>query len=92
MDCIHSLYGKPEFAPYLVFAPECHYSNNDCVSHDMYTGRWWWETQVYSITTHFTGNLRHIDKTEEIGEIEERRYHSSCYHLLQQNADYNFPK
>jgi hypothetical protein len=50
MDCINSLYGNPEFAPHLVFAPERHYSDADktCrVYHDMYTGKWWWETQVH---------------------------------------------
>lgn len=92
MDCIRSLYGNPEFAPYLVFAPERHYSNGDRVYHDMYTGRWWWDTQVYSIAAHFTGNLRYIHEIEEIGEPEERCYHSTGHHLLRQNADYNFPK
>jgi hypothetical protein len=55
MDCINSLYGNPEFAPHLVFAPERHYSDTDKtrrVYHDMYTGKWWWETQVH-ITPHF---------------------------------------
>ncbi len=50
MDCITLLYGNPEFAPHLVFAPERHYSNKDkthCIYHNMYTGRWWWETQVH---------------------------------------------
>jgi hypothetical protein len=54
MDCIASLYGNPEFAPHLVFAPERHYSDQEkCrIYHDMYTGRWWWETQVH-IMPHF---------------------------------------
>ena len=55
MDCIASLYGNPKFAPHLIFAPERHYSDEDktCrIYHDMYTGRWWWETQVH-ITPRF---------------------------------------
>jgi Plavaka transposase len=55
MDCIALLYGNPEFAPHLTFAPECHYSDTDKkhrIYHDMYTGKWWWETQVH-IMFHF---------------------------------------
>jgi hypothetical protein len=40
----------------------------------------------------FTGNLRYVHKIEEIGEAEERCYHSTCYHLIRQNANYNIPK
>jgi Plavaka transposase len=55
MDCIDSLYGNPEFASHLAFAPERHYSDANKthrVYHDMYTGKWWWETQVH-ITLRF---------------------------------------
>ena len=47
--CIRALIGDPDFAPYLVFAPEKHYTNEDKdvrMYHDMHTGRWWWSTQV----------------------------------------------
>ncbi|KDQ09483.1 hypothetical protein BOTBODRAFT_642713 [Botryobasidium botryosum FD-172 SS1] len=46
--CIRKLFGNPEFAPILVFAPERHYSDADQtlrLYHDMKTGRWWWMTQ-----------------------------------------------
>lgn len=37
------------FAPYLLFAPERHYTDEtrqNRLYHDMYTGKWWWTTQV----------------------------------------------
>jgi Plavaka transposase len=49
IQCIKALFGDPDFAPYLVFLPERHYTNETrgCrVWHDMHTGRWWWATQV----------------------------------------------
>ncbi|KDQ06449.1 hypothetical protein BOTBODRAFT_121523 [Botryobasidium botryosum FD-172 SS1] len=49
IECIRALYGNPEFAPILVFTPECHYADADQIVqlfHDMNTGKWWWRTQV----------------------------------------------
>lgn len=49
IECIRGLYGDPNFAQYLVFAPERHYADEDKtvrLFHDMHTGKWWWETQV----------------------------------------------
>ena len=49
LECVRALYGDPELAPILVFAPECHYTDmdkTDRLFHDMHTGKWWWETQV----------------------------------------------
>ncbi|KAG2349243.1 hypothetical protein BDR05DRAFT_1028905 [Suillus weaverae] len=48
IECIKSLYGDPDFAKYLAFAPERHYSDEDetvRLFHDMHTGKWWWDTQ-----------------------------------------------
>ncbi|KAG2109509.1 hypothetical protein DEU56DRAFT_874502 [Suillus clintonianus] len=48
MECIKELYGDPDFADYLVFAPERHYTNDDETVRlygDMHTGTWWWNTQ-----------------------------------------------
>ncbi|KAG2064838.1 hypothetical protein BDR04DRAFT_1130628 [Suillus decipiens] len=48
IECVKSLYGDPDFARYLTFAPEQHYADDDqtvCLFHDMHTGKWWWETQ-----------------------------------------------
>lgn len=53
IECIKALYGDPEFAPYLVFAPEKHYSDKkggNRLYHDLHTGRWWWSTQVRCAT------------------------------------------
>jgi hypothetical protein len=49
IECIRALFGDPEFAPHLVFAPERHYTDQSKtarVYHEMHTGQWWWETQV----------------------------------------------
>ncbi|KAG7096157.1 hypothetical protein E1B28_006830 [Marasmius oreades] len=48
IDCIKALWGDPEFAPYLVFAPERHYQDREKevrLYHEMHTGDWWWEIQ-----------------------------------------------
>ena len=49
LDCIRSLFGDPQYAQDLVFAPERHYADNERKSHlyhEMYTCDWWWTTQV----------------------------------------------
>ena len=49
IECIKALFNDPSFAPYLVFAPEKHYTDETKTMrmyHDMHTGRWWWSTQV----------------------------------------------
>lgn len=49
LECIRALYGDPEFAPYLKFVPERHYTDENRtvrLYHDMHTGKWWWDTQV----------------------------------------------
>ncbi|KAL1941438.1 hypothetical protein VTO73DRAFT_7255 [Trametes versicolor] len=46
--CVRALFGDPEFAGILVFAPERHYADADCtvrVYFDMHTGKWWWAQQ-----------------------------------------------
>ncbi|EPQ49860.1 hypothetical protein GLOTRDRAFT_51483, partial [Gloeophyllum trabeum ATCC 11539] len=48
LECIQALYGDPEFAADLIFAPERHYSDPDMTIRmysDMHTGKWWWATQ-----------------------------------------------
>ncbi|THH32704.1 hypothetical protein EUX98_g1491 [Antrodiella citrinella] len=48
LDCVKALFGDPEFAPHLVFAPEKHFADEEHkerLYHDMHTGRWWWATQ-----------------------------------------------
>ena len=51
IPCIQTLYGDPEFARDLVFAPERHYTDHQCtcrVYSEMHTGDWWWSVQVRS--------------------------------------------
>ncbi|TEB31128.1 hypothetical protein FA13DRAFT_1791834 [Coprinellus micaceus] len=46
--CIRSLFSDPEFAPYLKYAPEQHYTDESCsvrLYHDIHTGEWWSSTQ-----------------------------------------------
>jgi hypothetical protein len=47
--CIRSIYGDPEFARDLVFAPEHRYMDHtrtERIYSEMHTGDWWWEIQV----------------------------------------------
>jgi Plavaka transposase len=49
IECIKALYGDPQHAEFLTFAPERHYNDADKTSrlyHEMHTGEWWWTTQV----------------------------------------------
>ncbi|KAG1884424.1 hypothetical protein F4604DRAFT_1878757 [Suillus subluteus] len=48
IKCIKDLFGNPDFADFLVFAPERHYTDADetvRLFSDMHTGKWWWNTQ-----------------------------------------------
>ncbi|KAI9440325.1 hypothetical protein H4582DRAFT_1796975, partial [Lactarius indigo] len=50
LQCIRSLYGNPEFAHDLTFAPERHYVDDGraCrVYSEMHTGDWWWAVQAH---------------------------------------------
>ncbi|KAH9040246.1 hypothetical protein EDB84DRAFT_1647334 [Lactarius hengduanensis] len=52
-----TLYGNPEFARDLVFAPECHYTDHEqtCrVYSEIHTGDWWWAVQT-SLEAHQPG-------------------------------------
>ncbi|KAG2085581.1 uncharacterized protein F5147DRAFT_792834 [Suillus discolor] len=47
-ESFDSLYGDTDFARYLTFAPEHHYTDEDQtvrLFHDMHTGKWWWNMQ-----------------------------------------------
>ena len=49
MQCIRALYGDPEFARELVFAPERHYLDPERtrrIYNEMHTGDWWRAVQV----------------------------------------------
>ncbi|KAG2129636.1 hypothetical protein DEU56DRAFT_973571 [Suillus clintonianus] len=48
IECVKALYGDPDFADFLIFAPERHYADEEQtvrLFHDMHTGKWWWDTQ-----------------------------------------------
>lgn len=73
MECIKALYGDPEHAQYLCFAPEQHYADADKTQrlyHDMHTGQWWWSTQViysllYGIIIEFSDACLFLQKVLE---------------------------
>ncbi|KAH8999683.1 hypothetical protein EDB86DRAFT_3075750 [Lactarius hatsudake] len=49
LQCIQTLFGDPEFAHELAFAPERHYSDPECtcrIYSEMHTGDWWWAVQT----------------------------------------------
>ena len=52
IECIRALYGDAEFARYIVLVPEQHYADDQLtirLYHDMHTGTWWWDTQVWPL-------------------------------------------
>jgi hypothetical protein len=55
-ECIRALYGDPKFASVLKVVPERHYvqwnGGEEQAYHEMYTGKWWWKTQVSEILFH----------------------------------------
>jgi len=49
IQCIRSLFCDLKFTGDLIFAPECHFTNEQRTSRvysDMHTGDWWWAAQV----------------------------------------------
>ncbi|KAG1873158.1 hypothetical protein F4604DRAFT_1654403 [Suillus subluteus] len=50
IECIKALFSDPNFADFLVFAPERHYADEDetvHLYHEMHTGKWWWNSQKH---------------------------------------------
>ncbi|KAL0059745.1 hypothetical protein AAF712_013505 [Marasmius tenuissimus] len=48
LECVKALFSEPDFAPYMKYAPEKHWTDETRTSrmyHDMYTGEWWWSRQ-----------------------------------------------
>lgn len=49
-EVLRELYGRPEFARHLIFAPEQHFvivgDGEEPEVSDMHTGSWWWWIQV----------------------------------------------
>ena len=49
LECIRALYSDPQFARYLVFRPEQHFTDqtrSTRLYHEMHTSNWWWTVQV----------------------------------------------
>ena len=49
LQSVRALYGDLQFADHLVFAPERHYTSQECscrINNEMHIGDWWWTVQV----------------------------------------------
>ncbi|KAG0700528.1 hypothetical protein DFH29DRAFT_983054 [Suillus ampliporus] len=85
LQCVKALFGDPELAPYLVFAPERHYSDEDQTQrlyHDMYTGNWWWHMQIlvgYLPTT----KLEHITNKAARQRCLANLFHACVRHIVE---------
>ncbi|KAG1789961.1 uncharacterized protein HD556DRAFT_1433520 [Suillus plorans] len=85
IDCVKALYGDPEFAPYLVFVPERHYTDQDEMQrlyHDLHTGKWWWNTQIllaYLPTT----KLEHITNKSARRRSLANLFHACMRHVVE---------
>jgi hypothetical protein len=60
IECVRELIGNPAFREYMAYAPEKAYADKNGGNQrydEMWTGDWWWETQVRSITPELTTSL-----------------------------------
>ena len=49
IECLHALWGDPDFDGDLILEPERLYADGDMtirIYYDMNTRKWWWDTQV----------------------------------------------
>ncbi|KAI0055661.1 hypothetical protein BV25DRAFT_1815297 [Artomyces pyxidatus] len=49
LACVRSLYGNPEFSPFMTYAPERHFCDEEKTNRvfdEMHTGDWWWKLQT----------------------------------------------
>jgi hypothetical protein len=52
VECVKELMGNPAFKDMLKYAPERHFADLEgkiCMIDEMWTAKWWWDTQVKSI-------------------------------------------
>ena len=85
LSVLRELYGRPDFAKYMVFAPEKHYVLIDGKEErwwsEMHTGRWWWKTQVCLRIS--VGHPEFLtQRVEGTGSHQTRRYDCAPHHLL----------
>ncbi|KAL0563195.1 hypothetical protein V5O48_018880 [Marasmius crinis-equi] len=48
LECVKALFSEPDFAPFMKYAPERHWTDDTQTSrmyHDIHTGEWWWLRQ-----------------------------------------------
>ncbi|KAF8267553.1 hypothetical protein EI94DRAFT_1786387 [Lactarius quietus] len=93
VQCIRALFGDPDFAPYLILAPERHYTDeekDERVYHDMYTGGWWWFTQEFcrkaSMRAYvLLGYLPTMKLKQENNQAKRKRLTTNLYHACLQH-------
>lgn len=64
LACIRMLFGDLEFSRHLKTAPEQHYLDADKAKRrysEMYTGNWWWTTQVCIVVSSIKCFRTHFD-------------------------------
>ncbi|KAG2078736.1 hypothetical protein BDR04DRAFT_1124421 [Suillus decipiens] len=85
LECMKALFGDPELVPHLVFAPKCHYSDEDQtqhVYHDMHTGQWWWQTQIL-VGYLSTMKLEHITNKAARRQCLANLFHVCTHHIVE---------
>lgn len=96
LECIKALYGDPEFATVLVFSPERHYTDVDRTKrlyHDMHTGTWCWDTQVWMhLIFAFGTTCSCVSLLENCGEEQAGGHNRTYHHLERQNPDHPLPQ
>jgi len=93
IECIRVLYEDPDFTQHLAFAPERHYTDEGKtarVYHEMYTGDWWWETQVCAAYTQLEG-ITHPPwwQSESARAWQTWSNNHSHYFVLRQNTSHS---
>ncbi|KAG1721770.1 uncharacterized protein EDB91DRAFT_1274897 [Suillus paluster] len=85
IECIKALFSDPNFADFLVFAPERHYADEDetvCLYHEMHTGKWWWNCQAHVLLAYLpTTRLEHVTN-----KASRRRMLANLYHACVSNG------
>lgn len=75
LECVQALYGDPQHAQYLCFAPERHYADAEKAErlyHDINSGMWWWSTQVRIPHNYIcVYNLMHVNEIKEALERDK---------------------
>ena len=93
IECIRGIFGDPTFTPYLIVAPEKHYTcgvgqgGTARMYHDLHTGKWWWATQVGYFSAEFSGG--HTFPLDYRMPLRMKNLGQPSYHLSFQLTKHN---